>query len=539
MKSFKKNIGSKISDGSEHTKAHQAWSRRSFMQALGLGGAASMMLGNLPLHASTSSPLGSALNQLENDRILVLVRLKGGNDGLNTIVPIYDYDTYAINRSTIKIEENAVVDLDTDFALPDYMDSLESVWLDGKMKVVHGVGYPDQNLSHFRSSDIWASASDASENINSGFLGRHFESEYPDYLLTPPEAPPSIQIGSIGNLIFDGSDGTGYSFSVANPEQLYQVAQNGWLHDVADIPDCYYGDQVGFLRGIANTTFIYATVINDAYLAGSNAVEYDDMELANQLSIVARLIKGGLGTKVYMVTLNGFDSHANQPEQHQMLMTDLANSMSNFYEDLSDGGFDNDVLTMTFSEFGRRVEQNASDGTDHGSSAPVMLFGPALNGNGFVGDHPSLTDLDSAGNMEFTTDFRQIYASVLENWLCIEADVVDELLLGVFYERLELGLDCIGVSVDEYAMNDFKHEARYASDGEIYIYYVLPRAMSVSIQIYNIMGQSITHLLNERQLGGEQRIPIKQNTGRLSIGQYVYRIIANGKAFSKSFIVSS
>jgi len=261
--------------------------------------------------------------------------------------------------------------------------------------------------------------------------------------------------------------------------------------------------------------------------------------LANQLSIVARLIKGGLGTKVYMVTLNGFDTHANEPEQHQMLMTDLANSMSNFYEDLSDGGFDNDVLTMTFSEFGRRVEQNASDGTDHGSSAPVMLFGPALNGNGFVGDHPSLTDLDSAGNMEFTTDFRQIYASVLENWLCIEADVVDELLLGVFYERLELGLDCIGVSVDEYAMNDFKHEARYASDGEIYIYYVLPRAMSVSIQIYNIMGQSITHLLNERQLGGEQRIPIKQNTGRLSIGQYVYRIIADGKAFSRSFIVSS
>jgi uncharacterized protein (DUF1501 family) len=539
MKSSKKHIGSKMSDGKHHSNAHQAWSRRSFMQALGLTGGASMMLGKLPLFASSTTPLGSAINQLENDRVLVLVRLKGGNDGLNTIVPIYDYDTYAINRETIKIEENAVVDLNSDFAIPDYMDSLEAVWEDGKMKIVHGVGYPNQNLSHFRSSDIWASSSDANVNEESGLFGRHFEDEFPDFIVNPPGVPPAIQIGSIGNLLFDGSDGTGYSFSVANPEQLYQVAQNGWLHDVEDTPDCYYGDQVGFLRGIANTTFLYATVINDAYLSGSNAVEYDDMELANQLAIVARLIKGGLGTKVYMVTLNGFDTHANEPEQHQMLMTDLANSMSNFYEDLADGGFDNEVLSMTFSEFGRRVEQNASDGTDHGSSAPVMLFGPALNGSGFVGDHPSLTDLDAAGNMEYSTDFRQIYATVLEHWLCIEPDVVDELLLGVFYERLTLGLDCIGVSVDEYAMKDFKHEARYAADGEIFIYYVLPRAMSVNIQIYNIMGQQISQIINERQLAGEQIIPIKQNSGRISAGQYIYRIIANGKAYSRNFIVTS
>ncbi len=538
MKSFNKNIGSKISDGSSHSKAHQTWNRRSFLQALGLSGGASMLLGKLPLHASSATPLGNALDQLENDRILVVVRLKGGNDGLNTIVPMYDYDTYAQNRSTIKIEENAVVDLNTDFAIPDYMDSLEAVWNDGKMKVVHGVGYPDQNLSHFRSSDIWASSSDVSENVDSGFLGRHFENEYPDFLVSPPEVPPAIQIGSIGNLLFDGTDGTGYSFSVANPEQLYQVAQNGWLHDVQDTPDCYYGDQVGFLRGIANTTFLYASVINDAYTSASNDVEYDDMELANQLSIVARLIKGGLGTKVYMVTLNGFDTHANEPEQHQALMTDLANSISNFYEDISNGGFDNDVLTMTISEFGRRVEQNASDGTDHGSSAPVMLFGPALNGNGFVGDHPSLTDLDDAGNMDFTTDFRQVYASVLEHWLCIDADVVDELLLGVVYERLTLGLDCIGVSVDEFAMKDFKHEARYSSGGEIYIHYVLPRAMSINIQIYNIMGQSVAQLINERQLAGEQNIPVKQHSGQLSVGQYIYRITANDKAFSRSFIIA-
>lgn len=541
MKSFHKfnrSKGSKLSDGKIHVEAHQSWSRRSFLQALGLSGGASMMLGSFPLYASSPTPLGKAISQLENDRILVLIRLKGGNDGLNTIIPINEYDTYANNRETIKIEENDLLELNDDYGIPDYMSSLETMWEDGQMKVVHGVGYPDQNLSHFRSSDIWASASDTDEVVGSGWLGRHFEDEFPDFIITPPDAPPAIQIGSIGNLIFDGSEGTGYSFSVSNPEQLYQIAQNGWLHDVENLPDCYFGDQVGFLRGIANTTFLYANVINEAYTNSTNSVEYADSELGNQLAIVARLIKGGLDTKVYMVTLNGFDTHANQVDLHQSIMTDLADSVSLFYEDLTDGNVAEDVLSMTFSEFGRRVEQNASDGTDHGSSAPVLLFGPALNGSGFVGDHPSLTELDSAGNMEFTTDFRQVYASVLENWLCIEPDTVDELLLDVFYDRLPLGLDCIGVGVDEYALNDFKHQALYDPSGEIYIQYFLDRPMSVNIKVYNLMGQYISTICNERQLNGEKRIPVKANSPKLSVGQYVYRIVVNGKAYSKSFIIS-
>ena len=535
---FNRPKGSKLSDGKIHVEAHQTWSRRSFLQALGLSGGASMVLGNFPVYASSPTPLGKAISQLENDRILVLIRLKGGNDGLNTIVPLNDYDTYANNRETIKIEENDILNLSDDYGVPDYLDSLNSLWEDGHMKVVHGVGYPDQNLSHFRSSDIWASASDSDEVVGSGWLGRHLEDEYPDFILTPPDAPPAIQIGSIGNLIFDGDDGTGYSFSVSNPEQLYQIAQNGWLHDVENLPDCYYGEQVGFLRGIANTTFLYANVINEAYTASTNAVEYADSELGNQLSIVARLIKGGLDTKVYLVTLNGFDTHANQVDLHQSIMTDLADSVKLFYEDLSDGEVAENVLSMTISEFGRRVEQNGSDGTDHGSSAPVLLFGPALNGNGFVGEHPSLTELDGAGNMEFTTDFRQVYASILENWLCIEPDTVDELLLNVFYDRLPLGLDCIGVSVDEIAMNDFRHTPLYDSSGEIYIQYFLPKPMSVNIKLYNLMGQEVATLLNSRQLGGENRVGIKANSAGLSVGQYVYRIVANGKAYSKSIVIS-
>ena len=210
-----------------HDQEHANWNRRSFIQALGLAGAGSMMLGQAAISATKPSPLSVALSQVENDNILVIIRLKGGNDGLNTIVPVYDYATYANLRPTIRHQQNNLLNLNADFAIPTYMNSFESMWGDGQMKVVHGVGYPQQNLSHFRSSEIWGSA----EAVNfepTGWWGRYFEDLYPDYLINPPETPPAIQIGSIGNLIFEGEN-SNYAFSVANPAQLASVAESGSL----------------------------------------------------------------------------------------------------------------------------------------------------------------------------------------------------------------------------------------------------------------------------------------------------------------------
>lgn len=526
--------GSSIHHGKAHAKEHSAWSRRSFIKSLGLAGGGSMMLGNIPVFAAAESLFSKALAGSDNDRILVLIRLKGGNDGLNTIVPVFDYDTYAINRPTLAIPENQLFSLSDDFGMPDYMTPLESMWGDGKMKVIHGVGYPNQSLSHFRSADIWAAASGEDEAIDSGWLGRHFENEYPDFITEPPEFPPAIQIGSLGNQIFDGNDGTSYSFSVANPEQLFEIAQNGWLHDAQNVPDCFYGEQVGFMRGIANATFLYANVINDAYTSSTNDVVYDDMQLSNQLALVARMIKGGMQTKVYLVTLDSFDTHADQIEGQPYLLTDVASAVKNFYDDLAATGMDDKVLSMTFSEFGRRVEQNASDGTDHGSSAPVMMFGPSLNGNGFIGEHPDLIDLDEDGNMHHSTDFRQIYATVLQDWLCLDPAIVDELLLDESFVRLDLGLECQATSVLETSQSNFKHDAHYASDGEIYIVYELPGETHVDIQLFNILGQPVSKLIDTRQFAGEHRIAIRANSGNLSNGQYIYRIVVNGKPYSKS-----
>ncbi|NND62459.1 MAG: DUF1501 domain-containing protein [Flavobacteriaceae bacterium] len=528
---------SKKDEKTVHDQEHIKWNRRSFIQALGLAGAGSMMLGGTStVSASKPSPLSVALSQSENDNILVIVRLKGGNDGLNTIVPVYDYASYANLRPTIRHEQNDLLMLNSDFGIPNYMNNLESMWGDGKMKVVHGVGYPSQNLSHFRSSDIWASA-DAINFEATGWWGRYFEDLYPDYLINPPEIPPAVQIGSIGNLVFEGVDNN-YAFAVANPEQLANVAENGTIHDVLDIPDCVYGDKLLFMRSTTNTTFIYANVINDAYLSASNDAPYEEAPLSDQLAIVARLIKGGLGTKVYMVTLDGFDTHAEQAGAHQALLEDLADSMKNFYDDLATTGMDTQVLSMTISEFGRRPYENGSFGTDHGAASPVMLFGPALEGSGFVGDHPDINIWDNNDNLIPSTDFRDVYNSVLTNWFCLDPAVLDLILLGQSYENLDLGFDCeLLDTIDFGNVTRFVHRPTYSND-RTYIEMQMPVTAHVNIKLYDIMGKEIATLKNEMLFPGQHSVDVIANANtRLSFGQYIYRITTGGQNYSKSIMI--
>ena len=205
--------GAALEHGKAHEKDHQQWSRRSFLRNVGLAGTMSMMLGKFPLTAMSNSPLTYALSNTNSDRVLVLIRLKGGNDGLNTIIPLFDYGTYINKRPTIGLPQNQIINLNDEFGIPNYMEGLEGLWQNGQMKVVNSVGYPDQNLSHFRSSDIWASGSDSNELDSSGWLGRFLNNQFPDYISNPPEQPPAIQIGGTGNIIFNNSD----NVSALNP----------------------------------------------------------------------------------------------------------------------------------------------------------------------------------------------------------------------------------------------------------------------------------------------------------------------------------
>jgi len=519
-----------------HDQEHKKWNRRSFLQALGLVGGGTMMLGGTPISASKASPLAVALSQAETDRILVLVRLKGGNDGLNTIVPLDQFDAYEALRPTLKHTANNLYSLSNNYAMPSYMTDLQSVWGNGAMKVVHGVGYQDASLSHFSGSDIWAST-DLADNTETGWFGRYFEGIYPDYLVNPPAIPAAIQIGSIGNLIFDG-DSSNYAFSVANPSQLESIAQNGTLHEMTNLPGCTYGSQLEFMRGTTNTTFNYAQTINSAYNNSVNSVNYEDAGLGRQLANVARMIKGNLGTKIYMVTLDGFDTHANQADGHQSLLMNLSNSIKLFFDDLAVSGHDQEVLAMTISEFGRRPDENGSKGTDHGAASPLLLFGPGLENNGFVGNHPSLTTLDPNGNLVYNVDFREIYATVMQEWLCINSSVVNQALLGQNMNTVDLGFNCASLSVDEFDIaNGFAHFVLMDNNDTI-IKIKNPNTQHVDIKLYDILGKEVTTLKNEMLFPGEYSINVKNETStRLNTGQYIYRISIGDQHYSKSIII--
>lgn len=521
-----------------NTEEHKKWNRRSFLQSLGLVGGGAMALGHSALSVAKPSPLLAALSTVENDRILILIRLKGGNDGLNTIIPLQDYDTYANARPSIRINENNLFKLSDTFAMPSYANSLESMWGEGQMKVVHGVGYENSSLSHFTGSDIWASA-DPGENVKSGWMGRYFEERYPDFMMNPPKKPTAIQIGNNGSTVFNTQD-INYSFAVSNPEKLYEIAKNGELYSLDTSSSCAHYRRVHHIKSEANITFTYAGVINEAFNKSRDFGNYPSNKLAHQLSLIARLIKGNLGTKVYMVELQGFDTHDDQKNRHQKLMMQLATTVSHFYKDLAQAGWEDKVLAMTISEFGRRVAENGSGGTDHGAASPSLFFGGGLNGNGFAGVHPDLKDTDQTGNLKPTIDFRQLYATVLKEWMCVNPEILDKVMLSQSYKTLPLGFICSGDTAQAKFNNQeshLKHTVTYEG-GNTYLHVTSQKTMHVDIRLFDLIGREVGMLKNGILFSDRLKIDIK-NTIKNSIspGQYVYRISTGTHALSKTLLI--
>ncbi len=532
----KQRPGASLKNKQAHTEDHRSWSRRSFLQNLGLVGGAGLAFGGMSISAMSSPALLPMLSQQGvDDRILVLIRLKGGNDGLNTIIPTFDYGTYQAARPSIAIPSSQIIDLNDEFGMQSSMESLLPLWNEGQMKVINTVGYDNHNLSHFNSSDIWNSARTdiGISDDQSGWLGRYILNQDPDYLENLPEIPAAIKVSSGSSITYNNAEQIDLAVNFNSPDRLLQIAETGLVYDTVNLPDdCYYGEQVGFLRSVMNVTFNYAPHISTAYNAVENAVEYNNDELSRQLAIVARLIKGGLGTKLFMVTLNGFDTHENQNNTHPQLMNSLSQAVNAFYADLSASGQNQQVLSMTFSEFGRRIQENQG-GTDHGTAAPVMLFGPALNGNGILGDAPDLSNTDANGNLLHSTDFRSIYATILESWLCLEASSVDA-LLGQSFTRLdELGLDCIeGVGTNNLPLKQgIQHAVRINGAGDPVIMYQLDRPGQIELSVYTILGQKISTLFSGYQSAGKHEALFISPFRSISSAALVYRILADGKLY--------
>ncbi len=517
-----------------HQKDHMSWSRRNFMQAMGLTTSVGLTLGQWPLQAFTSRVADYVG---ETDRVLVLVRLIGGNDGLNTVVPLFDYGKYASWRPGIAHAEQSLYTLPSGLALPPNADGLHSLWESDKLKIIQGVGYPEQNLSHFRSSDIWATASDASDEIDLGWLGRLLMVDNPNIEMEPPEQPPAIQIGNSNSFTFHSGDNNSLAFSVSNTEQLFQLAENGQFYPTEFLGDCLHDQQEKYLRDVTNSTFRYADVIQQAYEGSANALEYTNSGLAEQLAIVARLIKGGLQTSFYMVTLNGFDTHAGQKQNHDRLIRQLGANMDEFYQDLAASSDDHRVLGMSISEFGRRPQQNASQGTDHGAAAPLFLFGPAVSGSGIVGDHPDLDDLDDAENLKFTTDFRDVYQTVLTDWLCFPPSVGEDVLFEEF-NSLDLGLECQSVRAADRV--DFSAGITKMRMGIRHHRFEVKSSAAARgyIEIYSLSGQRVARLFRGQFHPGPQSFDVYADQHGMRPGMYVFVVQLGRRLLREKFVVA-
>jgi len=370
--------------------------------------------------------------------ILVVLQLAGGNDGLNTVVP-YDDDAYHVARPRLRFGADQVLKIDNHIGLNPKLAGLKSLYDEGHVAIVQGVGYPNPNRSHFRSTEIWQTASDADRTFGDGWLGRYF-----DNCCSGADPTVGVAIGEETPQAFAAKKPTGVTFSrpeqfrfrpserdngQMSAEEMFFRQLNEAAGEDSGTSASNTGGSIGAIPGkttndLSTLAFLQRTALDaqmssDKILAIArkykSTVPYPQGQLAASLNIIARMIAGGLPTRVYYASQGGFDTHAGQLNTHTRLMGEFNDAVTSFIADLKQQGNFDRVLLMTFSEFGRRVQENANGGTDHGAAAPMFVLGGAVKA-GLFGKYPSLTDLDR-GDLKFNTDFRSVYGTVLDKWL--------------------------------------------------------------------------------------------------------------------------
>lgn len=380
-------------------------------------------LQGLPLVALGSSVpnfLASTAHAAERssaDRVLVVVQLSGGNDGLNTVVP-YSDDLYAANRIALRIATDAVHKIDDNLGFHPRMKGFAELLKAGHLSVVQGVGYDHPDRSHFRSMDIWHMAQQDDAHARLGWLGRCLDctpsltgSDVPGLHIGGGQLPLALESRETVVASVETVDG----FRLRTEGGAVPLSALRSLAEAERAPSA--SPMLDFLRRSTLAAYVSSEQVRQALEGESSAVRYpENFNLARKLQNVAKLIDAGLSTRIYYVSLDGFDTHANQLQTHAELLGEWSESVSAFVRDLQARGHADRVLVLSFSEFGRRVKENASEGTDHGAAAPVFLAGGRVQG-GVLGKQPSLKDLDHDGDLRHHTDFRRLYATILDGWL--------------------------------------------------------------------------------------------------------------------------
>ena len=368
--------------------------RRNFLSLTGTFTGGALLLPDF-LHA-----FGSQQNVVIGDQCVVFVQLNGGNDGLNTFVP-FDNPLYYALRPQIALSKDAVIGKNKGMAFHPALKGFAEMQQNGDLSVIQNVGYPEPNRSHFRSQEIWQTASDSNKYINEGWLGRYLDLQCKDHQPTA-----GINLDSIDNLSLKGLEPN--SITVKNPNVFKTKNQKEDAGVLSDNP------QLDFVRKVANSVTEGSDEIQKALAKSTAAISYPKTGLATNLAWIARLIKGNLNSKVYYTSLNGFDTHDNQLAIQNNKLTELNDALYSFYTDLKKASLMQNVTIVVFSEFGRRVKDNGK-GTDHGTAAPMFVIGGNNKGK-IIGNNPNLSDLDQ-GDLKYETDFRSVYASLLQKKL--------------------------------------------------------------------------------------------------------------------------
>ncbi len=351
------------------------------------------------------------------NKVTVIIQFSGGNDGLNTVIP-YRNDLYYSNRPRLGIQRNAALSLTDEAGLHPSLTAFKELYDDGSLGIFNSVGYPNPDKSHFRSMDIWHTASDSKDYWNTGWVGRYLDAQCKGC----DKPTQALEIDDVLSLALKGEQIKG--LALEDPRRLYNTSQERYFKEIlAHHKNDAHEQPVDYLYKTMAETISSADYIFKQSKQRPSSEAYPNSDLGKGLKTIASLIFSEINTKVYYISLGSFDTHINQEAQQKRLFTDLNDSVKAFVKDLKANNRFNDVLLFTFSEFGRRVAQNASNGTDHGKANNMFFIGGGLKQQGIYNPLPDLTNLDD-GDVKFQLDFKQVYATVLNKWLGADADAI-------------------------------------------------------------------------------------------------------------------
>ncbi len=506
--------------------------RRHFLrQIAGAGIALPVLSGLYPITAFAQKVEHSPfmrLSSASSDRVMVIVRLFGGNDGLNTLVP-YHNDLYYTAR---KRGSSADVSIPAEEVLPLHDRNtlgfhpgcapLSELYTEGKIAIVQNVGYPQQNLSHFRSTDIWLSASDADVFEASGWYARYLEDKFPDYPDVLPPDPYAIELGTnLGTALVGKRSMTGIALHEVSliPDQLDPLHSRGKLVD----------GQIEYIREVSRQSNVFLHSLSAAQeREPGNVYGYpDNSSLAEGLARIARLIASGLQTQLYIVNLDGFDTHHNQRVLHGHMISVVADAIYAFQRDIEALGVADRVCLMTISEFGRRVE-SLGLGTDHGAAAPLFVVGNGVK-PGIIGHDPDLDDLDPDGNLKMEFDFRQVYASVLGQWLGASDDDIYGTALPRYFEQLPIfkqGTTRATEPDGQASVSGIRLRECYPNPASSHVTVAIERRDRETTGYLVLFGSDGKRVL-KRELGQNEQ-ELRLNLRSVVPGSYTLAVIADG-----------